>query len=84
MHMARLWDSSRQKYSLEALTTDLLSDDFQKTSMKELFVSQTLKGRYRRQVYIYTTHRDASTPQKPGKSLYIIALWMPLLLGNCI
>ena len=43
MHMARLWDSSRQKYSLEALTTDLLSDDFQKTSMKELFGVPNIK-----------------------------------------
>ncbi len=43
MHMARLWDSSRQKYSLEALTMDLLPDDFQKTNMKELFGVPNIK-----------------------------------------
>lgn len=37
MHMARLWDSSRLKYSLESLSTDFLTSDFQKKGMKELF-----------------------------------------------
>jgi DNA polymerase-1 len=37
MHMARLWDSSRSRYSLEALSNDLLSNAYHKSSMKELF-----------------------------------------------
>ena len=45
MHMARLWDTSRDKatgggegYSLESLSSELIDDDrFTKVSMKELF-----------------------------------------------
>ncbi len=37
MHMARLWDSSLQSYSLEALSTGLLPERFRKTGMKDLF-----------------------------------------------
>lgn len=51
MHMARLWDTSRDKvgagkgYSLESLSQDLIEDDrFFKVSMKELFgVGKILK-----------------------------------------
>lgn len=44
MHMARLWDTSRERtngigkgYSLEQLSADLLRPEYQKTSMKTLF-----------------------------------------------
>ena len=43
MHMARLWDSSRQSYSLASLTADYLDSKFQKAAMKSIFGRPELK-----------------------------------------
>ena len=43
MHMARLWDSSRKRYSLAALSVDYLGSDMHKTDMKSIFGRPELK-----------------------------------------